>query len=156
MSRTCLAQAQSEQELAAQELSVERALSQRPEIQAMDAKIEMAREGMSLAKSGRLPFVALVAGYHHYEPENETPSAEVGLVAGIKLYDHGMVKHEIAEARDALKKANTEKKELQRGIQLEVEQAFCNAEVAFKTVDVASGGGTSNPPSPCRRLRLPG
>ena len=115
----------------------DQALSRRPEIQAMDAKIEMAREGISLANSGRLPFVALVAGYHHYEPENEDPSARVGLVAGIKLYDHGMVNHQIAEARDALQKAETGKKELQRGIRLEVEQAFCNAEVARQAIEVA-------------------
>jgi len=113
------------------------ALSRRPELEAMDARIEMARQGVAVAKSGNMPTVALVANRYQYEPENEIPSASVGVVATLKLYDHGMISHQVAEAEDVLKKAETGKEQVQRGIMLEVEQAYRNAEASVRSIDAA-------------------
>jgi outer membrane protein len=113
------------------------ALAQRPELAAVNAKIEMARQAVFIAKSDNKPIVALVANDYHYEPENEAPSRTVGVVATLKLFDSGMVNHQIAEAEDTLKQAQTGKELLQRGIKLEVEQAYRNVEVSLQTIDVA-------------------
>jgi outer membrane protein len=113
------------------------ALARRPELADINAKIEMARQGVAIAKSGNKPTVALVAESHHYEPINDEPSQTVGVIATMKLYDHGMVKHQIAEAEDTLKQAQTGKELLERGIKLEVEQAYRNVAVTFKTIEVA-------------------
>lgn len=114
-----------------------KALERRPELKAINAQIEMAQQAVFIAKSDHKPTVALVANGHHYEPENASPSATVGVVATMKLFDSGMVKHQIAEAEDTLTQAQTGKEQLMRGIKLEVEQAFRNAAVALKTVEVA-------------------
>lgn len=113
------------------------ALAQRPELAAINAKIEMARQAVTIAKSDNKPIVALVANDYHYKPENETPSRTVGIVATLKLFDSGMVSHQIAEVKDSLEQAQTGKELLQRGIKLEVEQAYRNVEVALPTIDVA-------------------
>lgn len=113
------------------------ALARRPELSAMDARIQMAEDQVALALSGHLPTVALVGSAHHFEPENIAPSAEVGLVATLKLYDYGRVSHQVALARHELQKAKIAKKQLERGIRLKVEQAFRNAQAARESVEVA-------------------
>lgn len=114
------------------------ALERRPEIGAIDAGIKMAQERIIIAQSGRLPTLALVGEVHKYQPENEDPSAQVGIVASIDLYDNGRVKHKVAQARIQLEKARTTGKHIKRGIRLQVEQAFANSQVACKSIDVAN------------------
>jgi outer membrane protein len=113
------------------------ALTLRPELEAANAKIEMARQAIVIAKSGNKPTVALVANGHHFEPETESPSVKIGLIASLQLYDSGMIRHQVTETEDTLKQALTGKELLRRGIQLEVEQAYRNAEVAAQTIKVA-------------------
>ncbi|HEX2953028.1 MAG TPA: TolC family protein [Bacillota bacterium] len=113
------------------------ALAQRPELASINAKIEMARQGVVIAKSGKKPTVALVANDYHFKPENEAPSTTIGIVATFDLFDSGMVSHRIAEAEEILKQAQTGKELLQRGIKLEVEQAYRNVQVSLQTIDVA-------------------
>ncbi len=116
---------------------IKTALESRPELDAFQARIKMAKEQITIANSKRLPLLALVGEVHHYEPENEDPSAQIGLVASMDLYDHGRVKHETAQARIQLEKAQTATKELGRGIRLEVEKAFHNAQAAMASIGVA-------------------
>jgi outer membrane protein len=113
------------------------AMKNRPELTAMNAQIDMARQAVLIAQSGYKPTVALIAENHHYDPENEAPSTTVGVLATMKMFDSGMVGHQIAEAEDTLQQAQTGKSLLQRGIKLQVEQAYHNVEVALKTIDVA-------------------
>ncbi len=113
------------------------ALKDRPEIAAINAQIDMARQAVWIAESNYKPTVVLVANQAHYEPENASPSKTVGVVATMKLFDSGMVLHQIAEAKDTLKQAQTGKELLQRGIKLQVEQAYHNVEVSLKTIEVA-------------------
>ena len=113
------------------------AMKNRPELTAMNAQIDMARQAVLIAKSGYKPTVALIAENHHYDPANEAPSTTVGVIATMKLFDSGMVSHQIAEAEDTLKQVQTGKELWQRGIKLQVEQAYHNVEVALKTIDVA-------------------
>ena len=114
------------------------ALDRRPELGAMDAQIRMAREQITIAQSDRLPTLALVGQAHKYKPENEDPAAQVGIVAGIDLYDNGRVKHKVAQARIQLEKAKTAKKQMTRGIRLQVEKAFHDAKAAWQSIDVAA------------------
>jgi len=119
------------------EACVQKALDNRPEIPAMAARITMAKEQIALEKSERLPTVALVAAAHHYEPENDEPSAEIGVVAQMNLYDNGRVRHRVAQARHQLEKAKTAKNQLTRAISLEVEKAYRNAQAARASIEVA-------------------
>ncbi len=116
---------------------IQKAMDSRPEIAAMDARITMAEEQIVLEKSERLPTVALVGSAHHFEPENQEPSAQIGVVARMSLYNNGRVKHRIARARHQLEKARTGREQLTRGVRLEVEKAFRNAQAARAAIDVA-------------------
>lgn len=119
------------------EACITTALDLRPELGAMDAKIKMAEEQILIAKSDWLPTFALVGEAHKYEPENEDPAAQIGIVASVDLYDNGQVKHKVSRARIQLEKAKTAKKQMTRGIRLQVEKAFHNAQVSWKSIDVA-------------------
>ncbi|TCL58620.1 outer membrane protein TolC [Hydrogenispora ethanolica] len=114
-----------------------RALQNRPELAAAHAKVEMARQAVAIAKSGKKPTVALVVDGHKIEPNNEAPSLTVGVVATMKLYDHGLVDQQVAEAESVLQQANTGRELLERGVKLEVEQAYRNAEAALAAIQVA-------------------
>jgi outer membrane protein len=113
------------------------ALARRPELVAVKAKVEMARQAVAIAKSGHKPVVALVANKSHTEPNDQSPSLTYGVVASLKLFDSGMIRHQIAEADDNLQQALTYQELMQRKVKLEVEQAYSDAEVALKTIDVA-------------------
>lgn len=116
---------------------IETGMENRPEIGAVDAQIQMAKEQISIAQSDNLPTLALVGEAHHYEPENEDPSAQIGIMASIDLFDSGRTSHKKAQATRGLEKARTAKKQLFRGIRLEVEKAYHDAQAALKSIDVA-------------------
>lgn len=113
------------------------AMENRPEISAMDAQIRMAKEQIAVAQSDYLPILALVGEAHRYEPENDDPSAQIGIVASMDLFDNGRTSHKKAQAGRGLEKALIAKKQLSRGIRLEVEKAYHDAQAAFKSIDVA-------------------
>ena len=113
------------------------ALKNRPEIGAVEAQIQMAREQMAIAQSAYLPTLALVGEAHHYEPENEDPSAQIGIVASMDLFDGGRTHHKKAQAMRQLEKARTAEKQLTRGIRLQVEKAFHDAQAAKASIEVA-------------------
>ncbi|WP_320044635.1 TolC family protein [uncultured Desulfobacter sp.] len=116
---------------------IQTGLEDRPEISAMDSQIQMAKQQIAIAQSDYLPTLALVGEAHRYEPENEDPSAQIGIVASIELFDSGRTSHKKAQAGRQLEKALTAKKQLSRGIRLEVEKAYHDAQAALKSIDVA-------------------
>jgi len=105
------------------ETCIEISLENRPEIGAVEAQIRMANEQIAIAQSDYLPTLALVGEAHHYEPENEDPSAQIGIVASIDLFDNGRTSHKKAQAARGLEKARIAKKQLFRGIRLAVEKS---------------------------------
>ncbi len=117
--------------------SIQAALKNRPEIGAVKAQIRMAKEQIAIAESDYLPTLALVGEAHHYEPENEDPSAQIGIVASVDLFDGGRTHHKRAQALRQLEKAQTAEKQLVRGIRLQVEKAFHNAQAARESIAVA-------------------
>jgi outer membrane protein TolC len=119
------------------ETSIEISLENRPEIGAVDAQIRMANEQIAIAQSDYLPTLALVGEAHHYEPENEDPCAQIGIVASIDLFDSGRTSHKKAQAARGLEKARIAKKLLFRGIRLAVEKSYHDARAALESIDVA-------------------
>jgi outer membrane protein TolC len=103
----------------------------------MNAQIQMAKQQIAIAQSDRLPTLALVGEAHRTEPEEEDPSAQIGIVASMDLFDNGRTSHKKAQATRQLEKALTAKKQLSRGIRLEVEKAYHDAQAALKSIDVA-------------------
>lgn len=119
------------------ETCINTGLKNRPDIGALDAQIRMAKAQIAIAQSDYLPTLALLGEAHHYKPENEDPSAQIGIVASIDLFDSGRTSHKKAQAARGLEKARTAKKLLFRGIRLAVEKAYHDARAALKSIDVA-------------------
>ena len=117
-----------------------KALTKRQELAVIDAKIELARQGIVLAKSNGKPMVALRFDGEQNEtkiPFEGTPDWKVGLVGQMTLFDGGQIRNQIAEAEDLVKQAQTGRELVLRGIKLEVEQAYRNLQNYAKAIEVA-------------------
>lgn len=115
----------------------ERALANRPEIVAINARVEMAKENAEIVKSAGKPVVAFRAENQHINPYNPGPSLQVGVVASMKIYDGGQVKSQVAEAEALLNQAEIVRELTNRAVRLEVEQAYRNLQAALETIEVA-------------------
>ena len=121
-------------------LCKEKALVNRPEIAVIDAKIQLAEQSVTLAKSNGKPMIAL-----RFEGEQndtkisfeEAPDWKVGVVGQMTLFDGGQIRNQVAEAKDLVKQAETGKELLLKGIQLEVEVAYRNLQNYAKAIEVA-------------------
>jgi outer membrane protein len=115
----------------------EKALNNRPEIIAVKAKVEMAKENVEIAKSAARPLIALQAKKEDFQPYGSEPSEQIGIVASMNLLDGGLVKHQVNEAREVLKQAQTAQELISRAVLLDVQQAYQNLQLALQTITVA-------------------
>jgi outer membrane protein len=115
----------------------EKALNNRPEIIAGKAKVEMAKENVEIAKSAARPLIALQAKKEDFQPYSSEPSEQIGIVASMNLLDGGLVKHQVNEAREVLKQAQTAQELISRAVLLDVQQAYQNLQLALQTITVA-------------------
>ena len=117
----------------------ELALANRPEIHALKAKEEMARQAVAIVRSAQKPLVAFIVNAEQQDTKitNAESSLNFNLVAQYKLYDGGLIKNQIAEAEDNLKTVQTAENLLDQGIMLEVEQAYRNLQNALESIQVA-------------------
>jgi outer membrane protein len=115
------------------------ALANRTELKAIQAKVAMAENAVTIAKSAKKPLVALIASGDRTatEPFEDDPDLSLSLVAKYNLYDAGMVKHQVAEAEATVRQARTGEELAIRGIKLEVEQAYRNLQNALETIEVS-------------------
>jgi outer membrane protein len=115
------------------------ALANRTELKALRAQVAMAEKQVTIVKSGKKPLVALVAQGDRTatEPFEDDPDYSISLVAKYNLTDGGLVKHQIAEAEAAVRQAKTAAELTERGIKLQVEQAYRNLQNALETINVS-------------------
>jgi outer membrane protein len=114
-----------------------KALANRPEVTAINAKVEMAKQNVELAKSAGRPVVALRAENENYQPYNPDPSLQIGVVASMQLYDGGQIKNQVFEAEAVFKQAQTAQELTNRAIKLDVQQAYQNLQLSLQTIQVA-------------------
>lgn len=113
---------------------LEQAERSRPELRAMDLRIEMARRGVHLAKQGRLPGMALTASYDwlqetsEFGPENLSWTVTMGLT--LPLFDSGETSAKVAQAQSDVRAAEAAREQLRQGVALEVRQAYLNLQEA--------------------------
>jgi outer membrane protein len=115
----------------------EKALINRPEVAAINAKVEMAKQNLEIAKSAGRPLVALQAKHEDITPYNPDPENQIGIVATMKLIDGGQIRNQVKEAEEVVKQAQTAQELTNRAIKLDVEQAYRNLQVALQTIQVA-------------------
>jgi outer membrane protein TolC len=115
----------------------DKAIANRPEVTAINARVEMAKQNIELAKSAGRPVVALRAENENFKPYNPDPSLQIGVVASMKLYDGGQIKDQVTAAEEILKQAQTAQELTKRAIQLDVQQAYQNLQLSLQTIQVA-------------------
>ncbi len=115
----------------------EKALATRPEVVAIQAKVEMAQQNLEIAKSAGRPLVAIRAKHEDITPYNPDPENQIGVVATMKLIDGGQIRSQVREAEEVVKQAQTAQELTNRAIKLDVEQAYRNLQVALQTIQVA-------------------
>ena len=115
----------------------EKALANRPEVAAIQAKVEIAKQNLEIAKSTGRPIVALRAEHESFKPYNPDAENQIGVVATMKLIDGGQIHNQVKEAEDVVKQAQIAQELTNRAIKLDVEQAYRNLQVALQTIQVA-------------------
>ena len=119
------------------------ALQQRPEIQALDKGVKIAKSGEELMKSRYLPNVGLTANYTFTNPnlwngfENEFGgTTNVGVFINVPIYNWGERKHTLEAVRHK-KRASMKKLEQTRElISLEVKKAVFRYNESIKKVEM--------------------
>ena len=120
--------------------AVAEALLQRKDLSAFDARIGQARQGESIALSGRLPQIGLGAQYEWDGSQPLDPSGSnwtVGVFVRIPLYDgcEGLAKRERARADRARLEAMREA--LASGVELEIRGAEADRTAAAERLRMA-------------------
>jgi outer membrane protein len=123
--------------------SLKEALEKRPEIRTSNLKIEQAKEGVKIAKSGFFPTVNLSGNYSRF---SEEPSLvgdlrserwTVQALATFTLGDWGKTAYKVGEGKVKVTQAEDAKVQLIEGITLEVKNDYQIMLVAEKNISVS-------------------
>jgi outer membrane protein len=120
---------------------VAEALAARPELRGTDLRIEQARLGERLARSGRLPQVAAGARYDLNGTQPFDPSGDnwtVGLSVRVPLYQGSEAKSREAQVRAERERALELRRALVDGIRLEVLRARAEQDAAAERLLVSA------------------
>jgi len=123
--------------------SLKEALEKRPEIRTSNLKIEQAKEGVKIAKSGFFPTVNLSGNYSRF---SEEPSLvgdlrserwTVQALATFTLGDWGKTAYKVGESKVKVTQGEDSKVQLIEGITLEVKNDYQIMLVAEKNISVS-------------------
>jgi len=118
--------------------SIAIALKNRPEVAQARLKVDMAHDGLKIAKSGNLPTVALVAteSWQDTLPSTSKNSNAwlVGLNVQFNVFDNGITKAEIKQSEHEIAEAKEQLRQAEDKITLEVCQAYLNVQEAAERI----------------------
>ncbi|MBC8014303.1 MAG: TolC family protein [Sporomusaceae bacterium] len=122
--------------------SIKMAQQKRPEIVQSQDNIDIAKTGIRIADSGRLPTVAVSAndGISGSSFPGQNNNWSVGISASWNLFDGGVTNAKVKQAKANEDKVKASDKQVRDGIELEVRQAYLNmkeAEARIETSQVA-------------------
>lgn len=124
------------------------AIDQRPERQALAARLESAQDRIAAARAGRLPAVNLAGGVDYARPnarifpltDEWRPSWDVGVNVTWTFWDSGRTAAAIAEARAAAEAARSRLADLDERLALEIRQRLLDLESRRAAVRAATAG----------------
>lgn len=128
---------------------VQKALTQRPDVEAQNRRIASAGEQVRIARAGYWPALSLSAGGgSSYNRPNASggfsdqlldrnPNASVGLSLSIPLFDRSRAKHSVAQANLQLTNECLTLENLKQEVTFQVQQALLDYQTAVKQLDVA-------------------
>lgn len=131
------------------EESIKLAQEKRPEIAQSQDNIDIAKTGIRIADSGRLPTVAFSAnnGLSGSDFPGENNNWSAGISASWNIFDGGVTKAKVKEAKAGADKVIAGDKQLRDAIKLEVRQTYLGmkeAQARMETSKVAVGKATED------------
>jgi outer membrane protein TolC len=116
------------------------ALVTRPEVLESDAQIAAAQKGILYARRSLLPSLGLTAGYYYVRSSTGTQinEPEASLAITLPLYDAGLARARVQEARADVATAVTNRRQTIDTVTLDVQQSYLNLIQARDQVAVAN------------------
>ena len=120
---------------------VAQALEQRPDLQQLQLQEEIARQGVSRARTGHYPSLALTGGYEINTEDfgDSKESYNVGAVLQFNLFSGQRISAQTAEAKAALSKIQSMRQGLALNVRVETQKAYYEAQSAWQSIQVAAG-----------------
>jgi len=124
------------------EEATQAALEHRPEIEALEAAVDMATRHVNIARAGYFPTVAAQGTYDwqkgtQLEILDEDWHWTVGLSGSMSLWNWGATRAKVAQARAKLEQAELELEKLRNSVALEVRQSYLKMGESEKNVAVS-------------------
>lgn len=127
---------------------VQRALSDRPEMDGMEYRVKAGESAVSLARSGWFPQIYLVGNYLYARPNTRIfptqdqfrDTWDVSLSVSFDVWNWGTTIHQTNQAQAQLEQAKDGLAQLRDGITLEVTQSYLNYNQSKKRIAVAEKG----------------
>lgn len=116
------------------------AVRNRPEAIQATKNVEIAKEGVKIAKSGKMPTLTLNGTEDWYDtahPGDKNNNWSVSLVLGLNVFDSGLTSGKVIQSEAALQKAYDQQKQTSEAIQLEVQQAYLGMREAEKRIETS-------------------
>jgi outer membrane protein len=110
--------------------ALQQAIDQRPELQAAERQIGVAKANVKVASSGYQPEASLFGnyGWHDYAFANDPSTTREGWEAGATvswaLFDGMLTRGKVSEARAVLEEANLDYADTRRQVELDVRQGY--------------------------------
>ncbi|MDP2970162.1 MAG: TolC family protein [Deltaproteobacteria bacterium] len=123
--------------------SLKEALEKRPEIRTANLKIEQAKEGVKIAKSGFFPTVSLSGNYYRFSEDPglmgdfRSERWTIQTLATFTLGDWGKTAYKVGESKVKVTQGEDSKVQLMEGITLEVKNDYQIMLVGEKNISVA-------------------
>jgi outer membrane protein len=123
------------------DLAVREALDSRPELQAEENMVHVARMNVSSSESERLPSLRAFADYgNNGNPSLFIPTNSVGVQLSIPLFDGGLRSAHRASAQSQARQAETRRRDVRDEIEVEVRVAIDNLRSAHEQLTAADQG----------------
>ena len=120
------------------------AMQNRPELQMLQATVDISRQATNLVKAGRLPQVALMGGYSFSNPnvfngfQNKFGGVwSVGVLVRVPIWNWGDVAYKVKAAKAATAIASLELAEAREGVELQVSQSSFKVSEAARKLAMA-------------------
>jgi outer membrane protein len=114
------------------------ALRQRPEVRAAYARVLSAQANVAVAESAYKPQIYATAMAEGMTASgNSDHGYLIGVTAALPLFDNGLRKSSVSEARAVLKQAQAEQRDTMLGIGRDVSASFARLKAAGKNIDLA-------------------
>jgi len=117
--------------------SIRFGLQNRPDTAQAEAGIKVAKENVTVAKSGYGPTVALSGGVGRWDadvPGTEFKSWTISLSSTWNIFDTGVTRAQVKQAKSAVDKANYTAQQTRDSVQLEIRQNYLSMQEAEKRI----------------------